>query len=295
MYRNARHIDLCLWQYFFEQGSKEAVIEALMMYQNEDGGFGHALEADNWNPNSTPITTEHALKILWEIEFFDWNHPIYKGIWNYLNTKQDLLEYGWRFTVPSNDEYAHAPWWNYSEEVNRQEYFGVTADLTAFILMYGETKSEMYDKALVFANQLMDALMNGSKYGDMGLEAYMTLLTAIKKTGLSYDIDKAVSTLGEKIKRSIEHDTSKWKEYGVRPSNYIHSPSSIFYKENEEIVQKELQYLIDTKPENDVWEITWSWHENFSKYEKQFELSENWWKGYRAVRFTHYLQQFGKI
>lgn len=31
-------------------GSQGAVIDILMQYQNEDGGFGHALEADSWNP-----------------------------------------------------------------------------------------------------------------------------------------------------------------------------------------------------------------------------------------------------
>ena len=113
MYRNARQIELVLWQYCFENGTKEAVVEALMFYQNEDGGFGHALEADNWNVHSTPITTNHALSILRQIEFYDMSHPIYKGIWKYLNSEKDLLSYGWRFTVPGTEEYPHAPWWNY--------------------------------------------------------------------------------------------------------------------------------------------------------------------------------------
>ena len=50
MYRNARPLDLARFQYHFENGSKEAVINALSYYQNEDGGFGHAVEADCWNP-----------------------------------------------------------------------------------------------------------------------------------------------------------------------------------------------------------------------------------------------------
>lgn len=85
MYRNARHIELCLWQYLFEDGDRESVLNALMKYQNDDGGFGNALEADNWNLNSSPITTQHALKILKLINFYDMEHKIYKGIWKYLN------------------------------------------------------------------------------------------------------------------------------------------------------------------------------------------------------------------
>jgi len=47
---NARPIDRARFAYLFENGSREAVLSALAEYQNEDGGFGHALEADCFNP-----------------------------------------------------------------------------------------------------------------------------------------------------------------------------------------------------------------------------------------------------
>ena len=47
MYGNARQIELAIWQYYFENGSKEAVLSSLSFYQNDDGGFGHTLEADS--------------------------------------------------------------------------------------------------------------------------------------------------------------------------------------------------------------------------------------------------------
>ena len=57
IYRNARPLELAQWQYHFENGSKENVLAVLSFYQNKDGGFGHALEADSWNPNSSPVQT----------------------------------------------------------------------------------------------------------------------------------------------------------------------------------------------------------------------------------------------
>ena len=50
IYKNARPLDCARWQYLFENGSSENVLNFLAAYQNEDGGFGHALEADCWNP-----------------------------------------------------------------------------------------------------------------------------------------------------------------------------------------------------------------------------------------------------
>ena len=84
LYRNARPLDIARWQYHFENGSKEAVLTALSCYQNEDGGFGHALEEDCWNPNSSPIQTWVATEILREIEFTDASHPVIQGILRYL-------------------------------------------------------------------------------------------------------------------------------------------------------------------------------------------------------------------
>ena len=67
IYKNARPVDLARWQYHFENGSREAVLQALQVYQNEDGGYGHGLEPDHWNPNSTPIAVWEACRILREL------------------------------------------------------------------------------------------------------------------------------------------------------------------------------------------------------------------------------------
>lgn len=80
IYRNARHLDLARWRYHVEGGCKTEVLNALFAYQNSDGGFGHALEVDSWNPNSTPIQTAEAIKILQEIDFTDPKNPLIQGI-----------------------------------------------------------------------------------------------------------------------------------------------------------------------------------------------------------------------
>lgn len=87
MYRNARPIDLAIWQYHFDKGSKEAILSALSAYQNSDNGFGRALDADNWNPNSSPYTTGIAITILDEIKISDTQHPLVKGILAYLDNR----------------------------------------------------------------------------------------------------------------------------------------------------------------------------------------------------------------
>ncbi len=295
IHRCGRQIEVALWEYFFEGGSKLNVVNALAPYQNEDGGFGHALEADNWNPNSTPITTQHALIMLLNIEFMDMEHPVMQGIWRYLRSEKDLLEYGWRFTVPTNNEYPHAPWWNYSEEQNKQEYYGVTAGFCDFILRFGEKGSALYQKAQALAESLLDAFMTDEKFGDMGLEAFIHFIETAIDLGLGgYDGETLQNRLHSKVNNSIEHDTEKWAMYGVRPSNYITSPNSPFYAENKEIVLKERAYLLQTKPENDLWPITWTWFDNMEKYGKYFTISENWWKCFKAIEKMRFIKNFAE-
>ncbi len=84
MHRNARPVDLAVWQYHFEGGSADAVLKELTYYQNADGGFGSALEPDCWNPDSSPYTTLQAIRILLAIGCGDRNQPVIKEAFRYL-------------------------------------------------------------------------------------------------------------------------------------------------------------------------------------------------------------------
>ncbi|MDF2715684.1 MAG: terpenoid cyclase/protein prenyltransferase alpha-alpha toroid [Paenibacillus sp.] len=71
IYGNARLLDRKRYEYHFEEGSAESVVEALRAYQNHDGGFGNALEPDIRCPHSQPVPTEMALAIMEEVDRFD--------------------------------------------------------------------------------------------------------------------------------------------------------------------------------------------------------------------------------
>ena len=113
IYRNARPLDLARWQYHFENGSQEAVLKALAAYQNQDGGFGHGLEADSFNPDSSPIQTWTATEILREVGVTDGKNPVIQKILAYLESGADFdaVRKQWLNTIPSNNEYPCAIWW----------------------------------------------------------------------------------------------------------------------------------------------------------------------------------------
>ena len=156
MYRNARQIELALWQYYFENGSQESVLAALAMYQNADGGFGNALEADSWNTESSPYTTLYAINILNGIHFTDTGNPLMQGIFRFLESGVYSDDDGWWFNIPTNDDYPHAQWWTYDSSANKFESIGVSAGIAGFILQFSSKDTQIYQKALLVADKLIE-------------------------------------------------------------------------------------------------------------------------------------------
>ena len=117
LYRHARPLDLARFQYHFEQGSREAVMQVLSCYQNADGGLGHAVEADCWNPNSTPLHTATACGIIGEIAYPDAAHPVQS---EFFEEHRKTAERECEFLLNSqlNDDSWPIPWqWDeYPEE-----------------------------------------------------------------------------------------------------------------------------------------------------------------------------------
>lgn len=64
IWRNARLLERTLFARQFLGGPAEPVRMVVRAYQNADGGFGHALEADMRDPGSQPLHTEVALRAL---------------------------------------------------------------------------------------------------------------------------------------------------------------------------------------------------------------------------------------
>lgn len=148
VYRGARPLDFTMWKYLFENGSCEDFLSVLSSYQNEDGGFGHNLEANNWNPGSSPYTVCIALDYL-DIAgdcACGIHGRIVQGIIKYLASGAYLTENGWvgMQGIPANNDFAHMPWFHYDPKKATVADIGVTKRLSAFILKYADKGSDIY-------------------------------------------------------------------------------------------------------------------------------------------------------
>lgn len=71
IWKHGRLLERRVLEYFFFEGSKENILTSLKAYQNDDGGFGNALEPDLRAPGSQPLYMEFALRTLYDCNIKD--------------------------------------------------------------------------------------------------------------------------------------------------------------------------------------------------------------------------------
>ncbi len=291
IYRNARPLDLAIWQCLFEDGSQETVLSILSYYQNDDGGFGGPIEPDNWNPESSPYKVQHVIRMLCMIDFYDVTHPVYQGIFRFLKNTGYKADFGWFFITPANDAYPHASWWDYPSKDNEFQSVGITAILSGFILKHGKEDQKLYQMACDFTKTLIKYLSTASNFGDMGVKGYCRLAEDIEAAGLTEVFDYPY--LCERL-HTLVRGQILTNHFMANPLEFVPTQSSSFYDENKIEVEAALDRIIDQRPEQGVWDIPWEWY-NGNKYPKAFAISENWWKSYEAIDKLLQLKRFGRL
>ncbi len=294
IHRNARPLDLARWQYHFENGTKETVLNALSYYQTEDGGFGHALEADAWNPNSSPIQTWAATEILKEIAFTNAEHSIIQGILRYLASGKDFNGQFWYNTVKSNNDYPHASWWHTESDSTSHNDYNPTACFAGFIIRFADKNCELYKLGCRIAKEAFEQLIADDRQNDMHtISCYIRMMEYCKEHSTNI-IDLAVmeNKMRELVKATITSNKSEWETgYVCKPSQYLNMKKSVFYNDNKEIADFECDHIVKTQLKDGSWNIPWGWDD----YPEQWAISKNWWKSNGILINMLYLKGMDRI
>lgn len=293
MYRNARPLDLVRFQYHFENGSREEVMRVLSYYQNEDGGFGHAVEADCWNPNSIPLHSNTAGGIISEIDVEDAEHPVIQGLLKWYASGAHFNGKTWEMTAESNNQYPHAPWWH-TESVSQchTDYNG-TAQIAGFLVRYAAKDSDLFRLGVRIAKEAIAALLPDTIADMHTCTCYMHMAELFEKAGAAGYIpfDELKQKLHQSIHKLIVTDTSQWNGYVCRPSCFIGSKDSEYYPENKDAADYECEHILQTQLADGSWDIAWCWN----AYPEEWAISKNWWKGQGVIQNLLYLKGFGRI
>ena len=108
IWENARHLERAIFATHFHGAPGDRILAILRTYQNEDGGFGHALEPDLRAPDSQPLYVEFALRTLYTCKLRD--HGMVSRACDFLSKHADLAR-GIPLRFPSSRDYPRAAHW----------------------------------------------------------------------------------------------------------------------------------------------------------------------------------------
>lgn len=294
MLRSARPLDLARFRFLFEDGSVLPVLEALSAYQNADGGFGHALEPDNWSPQSMVLPTWYATFRLKEIGFEDGGHPIIQGILRYLEEGAEFQDGIWPDTTPAVNDAPHAPWWTYTADVRAVKSYNPTASLAGFIIRFAPAGSALLRKAEDIAWQAVEAFYASKAQEMHELPCYMALADYCEDAGRTdlFEIGALREAIAGWVGQVVEQDASKWETaYVCRPSQFVQDRASPYYPALREAAEAEVGFLLRTQRPDGTWPVTWQWN----AYPEAWPISKHWWTANIAIENLRTLKGFDAL
>ena len=247
IWRNARLIERYLFTCLFDNSSKEPVLAALRAYQNEDGGFGNALEPDKRCPSSQPQDIEIALHILDAINAMD--DPMVIHACDYLLTIT-TPEGGVPYALPSVNAYPHAPWW--TVEDNPPASLNPTAAIAGLLLKHG-IQHPWLESASNFCWREIAAT---------GTTEFHTLMPAITflehapdRTQAEHELQRIASRLTQP--GIIELDPNA-EGYVQKPLDWALTPHSFCRRLfDDETIKTHLTALANRQKDDGGWPISW--------------------------------------
>lgn len=295
VYRYARHLDLTRWEYHFEHGTKKDVLEALLFYQNADGGFGHALEIDCWNPNSTPVCTFLAWNILKEIGYDKKDNPVIKSMLKYLEHGDFWNENGCLWSIPSNNEYPVQPWYLYPnapwfpEDWPPQNY--TNSDFILFVLKYAKKESKIYDTVLQIIEYRISIMHK--------LSEFLTFAKSDSEQSIEInDWVKLIQCLKDYNLRSLEEcedlSTKLFTMVKVGANETVYK-NCIKISKKEKFDEESLDALVD-KVANGIWSEQGLKCDNPEQRMKEFaSVGEIWWSIHDVIDALRILNEYNRL
>ena len=264
---NARPIDKAMYDYYFEGGDKRVVVSELNKFQNADGGYGHGLEADFLNPNSSPIATNDAVFTLLKTDNLDDKETV-AAIVSYLASHDEFDEQKkkWRFQIESSKDYPHAIWWE--KKGNGICGYNPTVSLAAFMACFAPDETKDFYKVIV--KDAFDCLNSANEINGDEIKCYLCAYLLLEKQGISdtIDFDRAKKLLVVAMDKAVCKDVSKYGvEYVTCPSNFCLGKYSVpFTDELVALADAEAKSMEALQKDDGGFDITWQWHLSYKEF-----------------------------
>jgi hypothetical protein len=267
--REARLLERLRFAWRFGDGSADAVVDALLAYRNDDGGFGNSLESDLRGVASQPVPLERALEILDEVDRFDAESVGRTCDWLASVSNADG---GVPFVLASVEDGPHAPWWESdgSSDVNP------TAGIAGLLHKHG-IEHPWLARATAYCFEALRELDH------VGADDAISVLTLLEHVP-----DRAVSAaLGERIVNELVTLDPAVEGYVKSPLEFAPHPHSLARSLfDDATVESHLDALEARQQDDGGWPISW---------EPPSAAAVSEWRGVVTLKNLILLEDYGRL
>ncbi len=287
IYESARPLEQCLYAYRFENGSADAVLNELRRYQNQDGGFGNALEPDLRVQDSSAIATTVAMQTLRGLAVPAEHEIVTRAIRYFLDT-YDAEQQAWMSIPPTVDSAPHAPWWIFSGDFEKV-LANPRAEIAGYFVEYADQVPPE------FLETLVEAVLShlDSMPEKMDMHDLLCYLRFFESKGLAEQVRARVfAKLERAVDATVGRNTEQWGDYGLPPLKIVTSSTSPFADMLADEVALNLDYEIEHQGNDGAWSPNWSWGGTFPDVWEKAQIE---WKGIWTLNTLRILDNHGRI
>ncbi|WP_336771316.1 hypothetical protein [Paenibacillus sp. MMO-58] len=276
IWKNGRLLERRLFELFFLNGSANRVVDALKAYQNEDGGFGHALEPDVRAPESQPLFIEFGLRTLYEANI---KEPELAGqLCKYVENNADL-QAGIPTITASSSNYPRAAHWNYPS--SDQPSFSRLTGLVGLLNWQGIHNPWLEQAVGICLNDI-----SSSHYEDS--HTIITAFCLLESLPQTVEVNKLFAKLSDELfKANYFCLEAPPQSYGLTPLDF--APASDSYCRrifSDAVIDAHLNVLESEQAQDGGWKIQW---------EPPSEMARLEWRAYKTLKSLITLKSYNRI
>lgn len=261
--------------------------DALTAFQNEDGGFGHAIEPDFRVPASSVTATTVAFQYLQALEVPNSANLVRRGI-DYLLATYNQQSRSWPPVCEEITRYPRASWWNYCPPISYNADEPNWANPNIEVIGILNTYADQVDPRFL-------ADLNKDALGWLGANETVEphgLMCAMRYAGtLDGPLrEQAKGHLAPMVLKQVKTDPAEWAKYQPQPVWFVRHPEDLLADVFGDTLFQNLDFLISQQQSDGSWPVTWEW----DRFPETWPEAKKEWTGVLTAKNLKLLQDFGR-
>ena len=286
----ARPLEKSIFNYYFNNSSDDDILDSLEVFQNSDGGFGKGIEPDFKLVESSPMATSIGLRHLSTLDKSDRAQKMIGRAIEYLEATFDSDRNGWYSVKGEVNNYPHAPWWEFRDDINMTvidySWGNPTAELIGYLYKYKKYLNKLDVYSLI--NYAITKLNKVTEFkSEHEIFCYISMYNALDEEFSSQIED----TLKLAVSQLVNTNQAEWINYVPTPLKFIDMDSKNFFGIEDKFIDQNLDYLIERFEQDGKVSPNWKW----DKYLEEWEVAKIEWTGILTLETLLSLLKFKRI